>query len=353
MSDEYRLEGTSNEPPSYRPGSAPPIIVQAPPPPKRGWLGKTAGRALLAISLIGNVFLYGLYQQYYPNVLSNERFRSGDEYAPDKIAVIKVRGMITSSSVADPKRELELARKDKGVKAVVLDVESPGGVIGGSDELYHAIEEFRKKSDKPVVVMMSELATSGAYYISAPADKIYADRSCLTGSIGVIMSMFDVEKLIAEWGINPETIKSGKMKDAGTFLRKMTPEERAYWQSIVDQMYAQFLDVILKHRTDKVGGEKKLRELADGRVYLAPEAKKLGLIDEIGYMDDALAGAAELAKLKGRYRVVTYARPSPLLPMLSGETKAHGLDFSALAEIGLPRPLLIPPSMVPLASLAR
>lgn len=347
MSDTEGWELT-REPP--RPAVPPQIVIQNL-PPKQPWMGRFLTRALLALSIFGNIALFGLYQRYYPNVTANERFQSGEKFANSKIAIIKVHDIITTSTIAAPKRELETAQKDKDVKAVVIDIDSPGGTIAGSDELYHAIEEFRRISGKPVVASMRQLAASGGYYIACPADKIVAERSCITGSIGVIAQLFNAQELLSKVGVQPEIIKSGKMKDSGAFWRPMTPEERADWQETIDAMYQQFLGIILKHRSEQIGGEEKLRKLADGRTFLAEEAKRLGLIDEVGYQDDAVRTAKDLAKIAGDYRVVTYSRPSGIFSMLDVEAPRRQLDLGKLAKLASPGLYYLPPGMAALAGL--
>lgn len=324
-------------------GAMPQVVIQNL-PPSPSWFRRAVGRTVLVLSLLGNLMLYGLYQQYYPQVGENERYHSGDRYAADKIAVIRVDGMITSDAVSAPKKELETAAKDAATRAVVLSVDTPGGTIAGSDELYHAVVEF-KKSGKPLVVSMQGMATSGGYYVSVAADRIIADRSCVTGSIGVIASMFNVEKLLKDWGVAPEVVKSGPMKDSGSPFRAMTDDERKRWQELIHRMFEQFLEVVLSHRADKVGGPEKLKQLADGRVYLASEAKELGLIDAIGYEQDAIETAKELAGLSGKsVRIVTFSRPfSGLLDLLMGSTAtAQPLDPNRFLDQAFPRVYLLP-----------
>ncbi|MGL4462930.1 MAG: signal peptide peptidase SppA, partial [Planctomycetia bacterium] len=235
-----------------------------------------------------------------------------------------------------------------------LAVESPGGTISGSDELYHAVEKFKKETGRPIVVSMQGLATSGAYYISMPANKIFADRSCVTGSIGVIAQMFVVEDLMQKVGVVSQVVKSGKMKDSGSPFRKMSDEERAEWEKLILGMQEQFLGVILKHRNEQIGGDKKLREIADGRVYIAGEAKELGLVDELGFEEDAIAAAKELAGLTGDVRVVEYTRPlGGLLEILGVQSTGVEPGAARLAELSRwmesqgPRGWLLPAGSLP------
>lgn len=352
------MSGTYTLSPEPEPGriDARPIIIQNV-PPRGSWLGRFFGRGLLILSIIANFVLLGMYLTYYSNAFrNNERYKSGDMMAKDKIAVIKVHDMITTTSVQAPKRELEAAKKDDGVKAVILDIMSPGGTISGSDELYHAISEFRKSSGKPVVAAMKQIGTSGAYYIAMPANRVIADRTCITGSIGVIATLFDAQKLLDNIGVKINPIKSGGMKDSGAFYRPMTPEERKEWERLINAMYARFLAVITENRADKIpGGAAKLKELADGRVYYAEEAQKLGLIDEIGYSDDAIRVAKDLANLSGPVRVVQYARPVSFLELVEsgGGGGQRGFDPNGLADVAAPKFFYLPASMAPLAPLVK
>lgn len=340
MADTYAVAGEANSP------QRTPQIVIRNEPPKQPWLSSTVTKILLAMSIFGNVTLYGLYRQYYPNVGANEQFKDGDRYAEDKIAIIKVNGMILRETVQPAIRELKSAAEDDDVKAVVLAVDTPGGTVSGSDELYQAIVKFKKETAKPVVVSMQGMATSGGYYISAPADKIFAERSCMTGSIGVIVTSFTVEKLMKEWGVESEVIKSGKLKDAGSLFRSLTEEERAYWQDMIDKMFAQFLGVVTSNRGDHVT-EEKLRSL-EGKILLAEDAKEIGLVDEVGYESDAIAAAKTLAGLGEKVRIVTYSRPlAGLLSLVEGKAASPApFDWTRFLQLHMAQPLLIPEMMI-------
>lgn len=351
MPDAYNLEPAANPAGGVRgPAGLPPIVIQNHMSRPSGF-GRIMFRSLLVLSLLANFILMGFYVQHYAEPKVAEQFLEGEKFAADKIAVIKVdMGMITSDTIAPAKKELKAAAKDPDVKAIVLVVDSPGGTIGGSDELYHAIEEFKQTTNRPIVVSMQGMATSGAYYISMPADKIFADRSCITGSIGVIASMMNFEKLLKNWGVDPEVVKSGKMKDSGSPFRAMTDEDRKEWQKLINGMYSQFLAVILKYRATKIGGEEKLRQLADGRVYLATDAKSLGLIDDIGYQEDAVAAAKQLAGLSDKVRIFTYSRPLGgwlgTLLGVSAPASDRLVATEKLLELARPRLLLLPPSFL-------
>jgi protease-4 len=231
----------------------------------------------------------------------NEEYVSGD--GPDIIAVVPVEGTIapadntlggtqpttTPEGLADALRQ---AGQDTSVVAVVLEVNSPGGGVTASDEMHQSILDFKKNTDKPVVVSMEDTAASGGYYISTAADRIVANKTTLTGSLGVIFEITNFAEAADKYGIKQVVIKSGKYKDIGSAFREMTPEERDIFQSIVDDSYAQFVDVISEGRDIP---KDRVREIADGRVYSGLQAKKLGLIDSFGGLDEASAIAGNLA----------------------------------------------------------
>jgi protease-4 len=235
----------------------------------------------------------------------------------DKIAVIEISGVITPDNHFDPlgfrptrpitariKEELKLASEDKSVKAIILRINSPGGSVTTCDIISHEIKEFRKKSKVKVVAQFMDVSASGAYYIAASADKIVAHPTSITGSIGVVAFFLDASGLMKKVGIADQTVKSGEKKDIGSPLRSMTPEEREILQAVIDSLYERFLDAVVEGRPGVVKGE--LRKVADGRIYTAKEAIEYGLIDEIGYLDDSIELAKELAGIE-EARIVTYA----------------------------------------------
>lgn len=199
--------------------------------------------------------------------------------------------------------QLRRAQEDFDVKVILLRINSPGGSVVGSDEVYQAL---RDEIDKPVVVSMGELAASGGYYIAAGADRIMANPATFTGSIGVILTATHVEDLLDTVGIDVTVIKRGELKDELSPFREVTEEELALWQEIVDEAYEQFIGVIAEGR-DMPRAE--VRELADGRVYTGRQALELGLIDELGNTPDAIELAADLGGIEGEPRIIEYGRP--------------------------------------------
>jgi protease-4 len=229
-------------------------------------------------------------------------------FCRDKIALIDVEGLIVNaktggllSSGENPvslfRERLDAAALDDHVKAVVVRINSPGGGVTASDIMYRDLVNFREETHKPIVACMMDVAASGGYYLAMGCDRVYAHPTTVTGSIGVIMSLYNAHGLMKMVGVTSEPIKSGPNKDIGNPGRPMTPEERAILQGMVNGFYDQFVEVVAKARHDQIRPE-RVRELADGRVYTGVEAKKLGLVDEIGYLEDALKCALELACLK-------------------------------------------------------
>ncbi len=216
-----------------------------------------------------------------------------------KIAVIPVQGIIYTddqtewgtSMVDDIKNALQTALEDDSVKAVVLAVNSPGGEVTASDIIYHEVLKVQKK--KPVVVAMTSLAASGAYYIACAADWIVANETTFTGSIGVIIQSLNYEGLFDKVGLDAVVFKSGKFKDMLSGSRPMTPEEQAYVESMVMQVYERFLGIVSRARGLPADG---LREtFADGRIITGKDAKEAGLVDQLGYVEDAYDKARALA----------------------------------------------------------
>lgn len=228
----------------------------------------------------------------------------------DKVAVVYVSGAITSGSGdsgllggsgASSERvidDLRKAHKESGVKAIVVRVNSPGGSAAASQEIYQEIVRLKKKGT-PVVVSMADVAASGGYYVSAPADRIFADNGTLTGSIGVILQTTDMTGLFSKIGLKPETIKSGKHKDMFSPSRALTDEERAMAKAMILDIYDQFVSDVLEGRKDKGLTREKLLSIADGRVLTGRQALEALLIDEIGSFQDAISDAAVRGGIKG------------------------------------------------------
>jgi protease-4 len=221
----------------------------------------------------------------------------------NRVALVEVQGVILSAD--EVVRELEEHLEDPSIRAVVVRVESPGGVVGPSQEIHDAVARVRAKG-KPVVVSMGAIAASGGYYLAAPADHIVASPGTLTGSIGVLMQLAEIEGLLKKVGVNLEVIKAGRHKDVGNFARAMTPEERAILQGLLDDMYDQFVTAVAEgRRLDRA----TVLALADGRIYTGRRAKELGLVDSLGGLEDAVRTAGRLAGIAGKPQLVRPRRP--------------------------------------------
>jgi protease-4 len=231
----------------------------------------------------------------------DEEYVSGD--GPNKIAVVPIEGTIASADdslggtqpTVTPEGLSDALRQaggDPSVSAVVLEINSPGGGTTASDEMHQSILDFEKNTGKPVVVSMGDVTASGGYYISTAADRIVANETTVTGSLGVIFEFTNFAEAADKYGIKQVVIKSGKYKDIGSAFREMTPEERGIYQSIVDESYSQFVDVISEGRGIP---KERVRQIADGRVYSGVQAKELGLVDSFGDLDEASATAGKLA----------------------------------------------------------
>jgi len=234
----------------------------------------------------------------------------------DKVAVLPITGVI-----ADPDATIDQLKKfakDGSVKAIVLRINSPGGGVGPSQEIYAEVRKLKDK--KPVVASMGAVAASGGYYIACGSRKIYANPGTITGSIGVIMQFVNVKDLIEKIGVKGFVVKSGALKDAGSPLRDMTPEERLYLQSVIDNVHGQFVHAVAEGRRLDV---EAVRQIADGRVFTGEQAKALGLVDVLGGQEDAVAEAGRMAKIEGEPRVVLPPKKKvSILDLLREEVKS-------------------------------
>ena len=219
---------------------------------------------------------------------------------PNRIGVVEVEGLIEDTQ--DNVKAMKEFRENDNVRAIVLRVNSPGGGVGASQELCQEVR--RTVPDKPVVASLGGVAASGGYYIASAASHIVANPGTITGSIGVIMAFPNLRGLFDKIGYDTITIKAGKFKDVGNPGREMTPEERAYMQSTIDEAHRQFIRDVAQGR--KLS-EEKVREVADGRIIMGETARGLNLVDQLGNFEDAVKAATELGKIEGKPELV-YAR---------------------------------------------
>jgi len=215
----------------------------------------------------------------------------------DMVGIIEVQGIIVDSS--EFITQLHDFRDNDKIKAVVLRIDSPGGVVGPSQEMYEEIKKFTQK--KKLVVSMGSLAASGGYYIAAPANLIVANPGTVTGSIGVIMKLSNIQGLLGKVGLNSFVLKSGKFKDSGSPIRPMTKADREILQGIIDSMHGQFVKAVAEGRKVPV---EEIRKIADGRIFSGEQALHLKLVDRLGNLQDAVAEAGKLAGIKGEPELV-------------------------------------------------
>lgn len=235
----------------------------------------------------------------------------------DKVAVIEIKGVILDpTEVNDALREY--AKRDD-VKAIVLRIDSPGGAVGPSQEIYR--EVMRIRSTKKVVASMGSVAASGGYYIAAAADKIFANPGTITGSIGVIIEFMNTEELFKKIGVKGTTIKSGRFKDTGSPLREMTEADKKLLGDVVGDIHSQFVTAVAQGRNMKY---EEVAVIADGRIFSGAQAMKLGLVDQLGSLDDAIAEVARLAGIEEKHSVIYPVKKHGLLKeLLTGEAGSY------------------------------
>jgi protease-4 len=371
-----------------------PTVVPVPTPkPRRRAAGCLLPIILvvLALSLLGNVILSvvvisGVISPFDAESASalEERFYLGDKNARDKVAVVRVDGVISDSRIVYPVKQLEKAAKDSRVKAVVLRIDSPGGTVTASEELYQCIvnvrdntgRRFPASGPKPVAVSMGGLAASGGYYIATAGSPISAERTTITGSIGVFAMLPNVAELAHKNGVKVELVRAGALKASGSFFHDVTPEERQTWQDTVDNAYDLFLERIAAGRPgltpEKLRSELVVdqpipkrdekgnvvtekgtpvtvhytRARADGGTYPAAEAHMFGLIDRVEDVPAAIRAAAAAAGL-GSFKAVVYDRPVGLLDLVLGTQSSvppSTADLRALSSALTPRLWYLTPS---------
>ena len=295
------------------------------------------GLLVLAVGLVVVVLAVGASGPSAQTAVYEEEYVSGA--GPAKIAVVPVEGTIASADSTVPGTQppvtpegladaLLQAEEDPRVAAVVLEVNSPGGGVTASDQMHQSILEFKESSGKPVVVSMDSVAASGGYYISAAADRIVANESTLTGSLGVVIPLLNFSEAAEKYGVTQKYVKSGEFKTMGSSWNELTPEEREVFQSIVDQEYDEFVEVIVEGRDLP---EERVREIADGRVYSGQQARELGLVDSFGGLDEATEVSQDLAKVEGA-TVVRYVLPESFTDTLFARLAPQEPEALRIAE---------------------
>lgn len=232
----------------------------------------------------------------------------------DRIALIRIEGVILDAQ--ETLGELKKFSENPSVKAIVLRIDSPGGGVVPSQEIYDAVRRVRTKSNKAVIASMGSVAASGGYYIAAATDRIVANPGTLTGSIGVIMEMANFEGLLQKIGVEGVVVKSGKYKDVGSPLRKMSDEERGLLQTVMDDVHKQFIEAVAEGRSLEVS---EVQALADGRIFTGRQAKAAKLVDELGNLDDAIQLAADVVGIEGEPKVIEQRRRFSIRELLESK----------------------------------
>lgn len=329
---------------SYHSSNAPP-----PPPPgqtivlerreRNGWFRRLFWPVLIISVLINFTLLSQRTAGLRPDPLEEQYVGGSLSPTADKIAVVRVEGPIALNTVDFAVEQVRQARNDKRVKAVVLRVDSPGGTVTGSDQIWREVA-LLKKTGKPVIVSMGGLAASGGYYVSAAADEIIAEPTTTTGSIGVVIELPNASDLLDKVGVQFQSITAGEWKNMGSPFQPLEERDLARFQELVDDTYTRFLRIVAQGRNLSMD---EARAVADGKIYSADEALAVGLIDRLGYQEDAITEATTRAKLDSP-RVVRYSKPISLGSLfgISASARSNPLfDEQAIMEWRTPRMMMI------------
>jgi protease-4 len=249
----------------------------------------------------------------------------------DKVAVVELKGVIISSE--ETVNQIKKYAKSSSVKAIVFYVDSPGGGVSASEEIFQELKKAREK--KPVVISMGSVAASGGYYVSLGGSKIVANPGTITGSIGVIAQFPNFKKLLDKIGIDFDIIKSGKFKDSGNPYRGLTEEEKKYFQNVINDVFEQFVNHVVEERKMK---REDVLKIADGRIFTGKQAFELGLVDTLGTLEDAIKIAKNMAGIKGEPKIVKEKKKKNLLDIIFETKTVENLE--TLKNFFLNQPVL-------------
>jgi protease IV len=364
MSETPPQKPTIDGPAVELPGNPTTIVIQQSVPPS---MQKKWGVRLLLmgmmLSLFINLIMYNTYESYFASSAGPiEKFHSGNASVQDKIAILRMTGTVMPPFTERLIQSIQRAKNDDSVKGVVLVIDSPGGLVADSHQIYHRLRQLSQK--KPMTVVMKRMAASGGYYIAmgaGPDSTIFAEPTTWTGSIGVIIPRYNAAKLAERIGVSSEPLKTGRFKDSLSPFRNLGEGETALWRGILDDAFVRFLDVIATNRKLMYRKNSQLHamsaaasclmqsqlpaqpgtaveDVATGQIFTADQALKLGLIDKIGYLDEAIAEMKERLELKSA-RVVVYEHPQSLFGMLAGFAKAQQPEqhWRAIMNATVPR----------------
>lgn len=273
-------------------------------------------KGFLLFIAIGFLFFVGIYWL--------TRFsEGGGPVTGERIALVKIEGVILDAT--DTLEELKRYKENPSVKAILIRINSPGGAVVPSQEIYEEVQKIRKETGKKVIISMGTLAASGGYYIASASDRIVANPGTLTGSIGVIMELMNVEGLFKKVGLESVVIKSGLRKDVGSPFRSMTKEEREYLQSVMDDVHLQFIEAVVKGRGLK---KEEVTALADGRVFTGKQALEYKLVDELGDLEDAILVAGKMVGIKGEPKIIETKKKFSITDLLKSEFLGNARLFN-------------------------
>ncbi|QPJ61387.1 MAG: signal peptide peptidase SppA [Candidatus Nitronauta litoralis] len=267
--------------------------------------------------LLGVAVLYGIANLMAGNSMT------GAGGSGEKIAIVEIAGFIGDSR--DIVRQIRSFREDSSIQGIILRIDTPGGAVAPSQEIYD--EVLRSRTKKPIYASMGSVAASGGYYIAAAAEKVYANPGSLTGSIGVIMAFTNFEGLMKKVGVRPEVIKAGKFKDTGSPARSMSKKEKKYLQAVVKDVHNQFIEAVTKGRNLT---KKQARKLADGRIFTGRQALDLKMVDELGGLEDAISSMGTRLGIDGRPHVIQEMERETLMEWLVNNQIPDSLKTATL-----------------------
>ncbi len=331
--------------PATPPASPPPTYASYPRDRKRSSVSRIFWGILFGLSFLANIGMFLLLIGLVAVIATRQaRFyeeaiiREGPH--GDKIVMVHLEGVIDDDQADYVCRQLQTARKDRSVRAIIAAVNSPGGTISGSDRIYQEILRYRQETGQPVVAFMQGMAASGGYYTSVACDRIVAEPTTITGSIGVVMSYFVFQELLEnKLGVQPVFLSEGDKKDWPSSFRAPKQEELDYIQErLLAPAYERFVEVVQTGRASALSPE-QVRKLADGGIFVASRALEEKLIDKVGYLDDVVAVAVALAGIQDA-QVVEYRKPFSFMDMLSVQNRSVlKLDRTTLYEFSTPQVL--------------
>ncbi len=292
-----------------------------------------AANILLLVVLMGFIAFFAAGRT--GPVFLEDVIRQGN--SSQKIAMIRIQGVIDQQQSENFRNQIKQAASDYKVKALIIRTMTPGGGVAASDQIHHYINDFRKNTQLPVVAFMQTIAASGGYYTSVAADKIVAEPTAITGSIGVIANIMVLQGLLQEkLGINPVTVKSGEKKNWPNIFGEVTQQQQQYlMEKLINPSYNRFVELVAQGRPDM--SIEQIKPLADGSIFSAKEAKEKGLVDTVGYIEDAIASAEELANIKNAH-VVEYRKPFGLADLMTSARKnLLNIDKNSIYEISGPK----------------